>query len=187
MLFRSTRGSTGGVLGAIGAFGWYGFRPVSQVWLPLTHLVTGSDPRGLLAINLALAVLMATALWWLLRLLGVQLAHALAIAGLVLVFPGADSVRLWPAAGISQLAIALWLVGAGVALLGLARTGRRAWAFHGGALALYAAAILTYEAVAGVVMVSVLLYLSRTGWSRWGRRRAASRWEIGRASCRERV
>lgn len=79
--------------------------------------------------------------------------------------PVVDATRLWLSAFPAQVAGVLYLLGVLVALHGLAgKTGRRAVAWHAGAAALYCAAVLTYELVAGLIVVTPLLYMVRSGW-----------------------
>ncbi len=150
-----------------------GARPVLAHAQPLPHAVFGERPALHVALAVALAVAVSIAFFALLRVLGLPFLPALAIAGLALVFPWADSTRLWPIGGLNQLALLLWLGGALVALRGLRSGGPGGAAWHAGALALYALALLTYEAVGGLVIATGALYvLTRRGPAR----RALARW-----------
>jgi hypothetical protein len=160
-----------GLLGAIRAFDWYSFRPVSMLYLPATYEAFGMRAELHLALVALTAVALSAMLYWLLRTLGMERLHAGAVASLVLLFPASDANRLWAAAGIALPAIALYLAGAVLALKGLAASGRRAVAFHAGAILLYLLSVMTYEIAAGAILLSVLLYRLRGGW-----RAALPRW-----------
>ena len=167
------RYSDGGVLGALGAFSWLSFRPVGVVYWPLLYAILGTQPSGYLAWTVALAVLLSSCLYALLRTLGMERLHAGIIAALVLLFPAADSTRLWLNASISSLGIVFYLLGTLIAVRGLATSRRRGWVFHAGAVCLYLLAIWTYEATAGPILLSLLLYRLRTAW-----RPALARWLV---------
>ena len=84
-----------------------------------------------------------------------------------------DSTRHWFSAFPIQVSGMLYLLGVVVALHGLANArGRRAIAWHGGAVALYFAAMLTYELVAGLIVLTPLLYAIRSSDWRAAARRA---------------
>ena len=167
------RYSEGGVLGALGAFSWLSFRPVGVVYWPLLYAVLGTQPSTFLAWTVALAVLISSCLYVLLRTLGLERLHAGIIAALVLLFPAADSTRLWLNGSISSLGIVFYLLGTVLAVRGLAASGRRAWLFHAGGVGLYLLAVWTYEATAGPILLSLLLYRLRAAW-----RPALARWLV---------
>ena len=160
-----------GLLGAIEAFDWYSFRPASQVYLAVTHELFGVDPSPHLAWVALMAVAMSAALYGLLRSLGMERLHAAAVAALVLLFPASDANRLWAASSIALPGIALYLLGAVVALRGLRARGRAALAWHMGAVGLYVLSVMTYEIAAGAILLSLFLYRARAPW-RW----ALPRW-----------
>lgn len=139
---------------------------------PLAHFFLGEHTGWHLALAVGLGVLMSAALYLLLRTLGLAPLHSTLIAGLVLIFPFTDSIRLWPMASYNQIAVVLYLVGAVVALGGLRRPStRRAAGLHALALGLFAAGILIYELIAGAVLLTAVLYIGRTTW-----RNALVRW-----------
>jgi hypothetical protein len=150
-------------------------RPGLVVYIPLTHFALGPNPALHLALAAGLAILMSLTLYAVLRRLTVAPRHACAISVLVLLFPWSDSSRFWAVAGHISLAIAIALGGLLLALRGLdARASgrnRRALWLHGGALALYAVSILTYEIAGGVLLCVGALYLIRgpasAVWPRW--------------------
>jgi hypothetical protein len=160
-----------GFFGAVAAFDWYSFRPASMLYLPLLYELFGHDARLHLAWLVLMAIVMAAALYWLLRVLGMEPLHAGLIAALVLIFPASDANRLWEAASIALPGIACYLLGTVVALHGLAAHGRRALALHAGALVLYALSVMFYEIAAGAILLSVVLYRWRAAW-----RPALERW-----------
>jgi hypothetical protein len=142
-----------------------GYHVGLTVLVPPAHFFFGMHMGAHLALGILFAVMMSLALFALLRTLGLARLHSGVIAILVLLFPFADSVRLWAMASYNQLAVVLFLVGAIVALWGLRQTSRaRAVALHAVALTLYAAGILIYELVGGAVLLAVILYLGRAGW-----------------------
>jgi hypothetical protein len=160
-----------GLLGAIRAFDWYSFRPVSMLYLPAMHEAFGMRAELHLGLVVLTGVALSTALYWLLRTLGMERVHAGAVAVLVLLFPASDANRLWAAASIALPAIALYLAGSVLALKGLAAHGRRAVLLHAGAIALYVLSVMTYEIAAGAILLSVFLYRLRGSW-----RAALTRW-----------
>src|SRR5205823_2958739 len=94
-----------------------------------------------------------------LRMLGLRTLPATLIACLALVFPWADSIRLWPTASMGTIAVALCFLGVSLALAGLARHERGSILLHAVSVTCYAASILTYQ-VAGVALLLVIaIYL----------------------------
>jgi hypothetical protein len=130
------------------------YRPLLALLLPLPHLVFGSAAPLHLALALALAVAAATAFYALLRELGARREFALAAAALALVFPWSDSTRLWATASLNLVAPVLFFV---AATLALRRPAERVWLTAG----LLVAAVFTYEAVAGLVLLLPALYTRR--------------------------
>lgn len=144
-------------------------RPLGALYLSITTALSGTNPH-LHALWGLLALLATTStVYLLLRLLSLRVRDALAVALLFMVFPFGDSAWLW--ASGSCLAIALAALGGSLALVGLQREGRAAVAYHIGALVLFASSILTYQVAAGVICLSVFMYLPRVG-----RRRAIVLW-----------
>jgi len=146
-------------------------RPLSVLYFATTHHVFGTSTELHLALAVLLGAAMSVLLYVLLRTLAMPRLHAGAIAALVLFFPAADAARLWPTAATAELAISIYIGGLLLALRGLRSSGRSATFFHGGALALYAASLLTYEVIAGAVLLTGLVYLLRAPW-----RRVVPRW-----------
>jgi hypothetical protein len=116
-------------------------------------------------------VLTSACFYLLLRTLGLERRHAGPIAALSLLFPWADSTRLWATASINNVAVILYLLGVVTALRGLDHSGRRSVLMHAGAVALYVLSVLTYELAAVAALASVFLYRYRSSW-----RRALTRW-----------
>ncbi len=146
-------------------------RPLGALYLSITTALSGTNPH-LHALWGLLALLAATStVYLLLRLLSLRVRDALAIVLLFMLFPFADSAWLW--ASGSYLAIALAALGGSLALVGIRREGKAAVAYHVGALALFASSILTYQVAAGVICLSVFMYLPRVG-----RRRAIALWAV---------
>jgi hypothetical protein len=124
--------------------------------------------------HLALTALVATAeaslLLVLLRRLGLAAAPATMAALLLLVWPDADSTRLWSTGfQMGLFAGLLPLAGLLVALRGLEQPGWRGAALHGVALALYATGVNGYELGAPMIMLFGILYV-------WHRPGSAARW-----------
>jgi hypothetical protein len=146
------------------------YRPVLQLLLPLPHLVFGAHPAGHLALALVLATAASAAFYALLRAAGAAPPFAIAAAALALLFPWSSSTRLWATASVNLVAIVLLLGAAAISLRALAREdGRGRSALLTAAMC--AAAILTYEAVAGLLLLLPVLYRLRAPW-----RDALRRW-----------
>lgn len=162
-----------GLSGAIDeGVGVLGSRPLLGVYLPLPFVVFGTAPAlGHAVVATVLAVATSATFLVVLRRLGFGAADAGAVAVLALLFPWASSTRFWLTASINELAVLAYLAGLLVSLRAFASTGRRARALHATGVALYCAAVLTYEIAAGVALLSGALYLTRAPW-----RRVASRW-----------
>lgn len=103
-----------------------GLRYLLLLLLPVPHAVFGLDASDHLLLASALAVSSAGAFYAVLRLLRFGRIHAFAMSTLVLVFPGADSLRLWATAGVNSLSVTLFLTGLAIALRASRRAGRRA-------------------------------------------------------------
>ncbi len=148
------------------------YRPGLALSLNLFYAIGGEGQVGYLMIGALLAGIQGWFLYLILRALRLSLAIAAIVGAMLVVLPAVDATRLWLSAFPAQMAGVLYLLGVLVALYGLTeKTGRRAMAWHGGAAALYCAAVLTYELVAGLIVVTPLLYMARSGW-----RPAARRW-----------
>jgi hypothetical protein len=137
------------------------YRPVLQLLIPLPHLLFGSNPAPHLLLALAIAVGAGAAFHALLRACGAGRGFALAAALLALVFPWSTSTRLWATASLNLVAVALFCAAGALSLRALAgqSSGRRASVAI--TAAMLAAAVLTYEAVVGVVALLPLLYRLR--------------------------
>jgi hypothetical protein len=153
------------------------YRPVLQLLLPLPHLVFGAHPAPHLALALLLAVGAAAAFHALLRALGAPPAVALSAAALTLAFPWSSSTRLWATASLNLVAVMLVLAAGTISLRAVAQRhagggGNTAWGSRAAlTAALCAAGVLTYEAVAGLVLLLPLLYRVHAPW-----RAALARW-----------
>jgi hypothetical protein len=145
-------------------------RPLYAVYGSLQNTAFGDHMGFWLAWQGAQAVLMASALYLLLRELRLSLLDAGAIAALALIFPASSSLRLW-AVPISDLAIAIALVGFVVGLRAFREEGRRRFALHAVSVALFAISVAFYEIALVPMLASVLVYRVRVEW-----RVAARRW-----------
>jgi hypothetical protein len=147
------------------------YRPVLQLMIPLPHLLFGDNPLPHLALALLVAVGAGAAFHALLRALGAPRAYAMAAAALALVFPWSDSTRLWATASLNLVAVGLVLGAGAIAVRMLARPGANPRARVVLTALMCAAGVLTYEAVAGLVLVLPALYRVRAPWravfARW--------------------
>jgi hypothetical protein len=96
----------------------------------------------------------------------------IAIGGAIILFPGADSTRLWPIATIGLYVILLQMASLMIAVQALDRFGRRrSWALHGLSAALALIAMATYEIAVPLVAVQGIVYVaifrSRKAFIRW--------------------
>jgi hypothetical protein len=92
-------------------------------------------------------------------------------AGLLVLFPAADSTRLWAAASYGEYVIVLELAGVLLALRALRlESGRLRWILHGLSLLLMVLAMATYEIVLPLVALNGFVY-----WAAYGDRRAIRR------------
>lgn len=136
-----------------------GSRPLLAVLLPVPYAVLGLDPAPHLLMALVLGVLTCLCLYRFLRAIPLAPVHSGAIAALALVFPWADSIRLWPTASVNTVALMSAFLGGFLALRGIDGTGWRARLALAGSAVLYACSVLTYE-VAGIGLLLVgALYL----------------------------
>lgn len=147
-----------------------GSRPLLATLLPLPHAVFGLHPEGHLALAAVLGVATCLCFYLFLRALPLAPVHAWAMAGLALVFPFADSIRLWSVASLNTAALCFAFLGAFVALRGITRDGRSSVVALALSSVLYAASVLTYEVAGAALLLSGALYLGRT------ERRKALRW-----------
>jgi hypothetical protein len=86
---------------------------------------------------------------------------ATAIGAAIVVFPGADTTRLWPVASIGQYVIVLQLTSLLVAILALERPpGRRSGALHLASMLLAVLAMATYEIAVPLVAVQGAVYVA---------------------------
>lgn len=150
-----------------------GGRPLSALLMPIPQAVFGPHPAPHLALAVALGVLTSLCFFLFLRTMAMPPLHAWMIGALVLLFPWADSSRLWATASVNSLSVCFFLLGLVVALRGLNRTGRRGTLMHAGAALLYLLSVLTYEVTAAAALLAGLLYLGRTS-----RARALRSWAV---------
>lgn len=141
-------------------FSEFGFRPLLALYVPTLHEVFGLHEHWHIAWSVLLLCSMSAAVYLILRTLGLERVHAFLIAALVVVFPFSDSSTLWSTAASGHLVAVLYLLGLTAAVRALRATDRRrALWYHAASLALYAAAVTTYELVATAALASVLIYL----------------------------
>jgi hypothetical protein len=149
----------GGLLGAL-SFATdrpvFGYRPVLTGLLVVQYEALGLHKELFLAAAALFATSTAWALYAVMRTLGVAAREALVPAALLLVFPWADSTRMWNTASFDTLAVTLYLLGLLAALHALRRGSRVLTVVSA---ALYLAACWTYEVLAVGVLASVAVYL----------------------------
>lgn len=144
-------------------------RSLDFIRLALQSVVLGSNMTLWLAWQVTMAVIMSAALFLLLRKLGLAFVHAAAIAALVLIFPAASSIKIWPIMG-SPASITLAALGFVVALRAFEKKGRMQFALHGGSLMLFVASAFLYESTLFVMLLSVFVYRIRVPWQQAIRR-----------------
>lgn len=146
-------------------------RSLDFIRLAMQSAVLGWNMHVWIAWQLAMCVIMSASLFVLLRRLHIQPVHAALIAILVLIFPAASSIRIWPIMG-SPAAITLTIGGFLVALKAFEASGWRRFLLHGISVSLFVASALLYEAAFAVMFFSVLVYCLRVPWRpalrRWG-------------------
>jgi hypothetical protein len=138
----------------------FGYRPVLTGLLVVEHQALGLDKHLHLAMAALFGVLTAWALYLLLRTVGLARLDSAVPAALLLVFPWADSTRMWATASFDTLAVALYLLGVALAVRALREPSRRRrFALTAISLALYLAASWTYEVVLAGILAAVVVYL----------------------------
>jgi hypothetical protein len=150
-----------------------GSKPLLALLLPLPPALFGAHVGPQIALGLALGVLLAGAFYLALRHLTFRAYEAGLIAALLVLFPWSDSMRLWLTGSLNQVSVTLYLLGLVLALRGLATRGNRGYLLHLAAVSLYAAAILAYDAVAVLALITGAIYLLFAA-----RRRALARWAV---------
>jgi hypothetical protein len=148
-------------------------RPLYAVYLALLNEAFGSHGSLWLLWLVATNVAMCLVLYLLLRRVSVAAFDAGLISALVLIFPAASSLRLWPAVVQAPLTITLALLGMLAAFTAFEARGRRALLIHGGSLALFVASLLLYEVALPIMLASILIYRLRVPW-----KRAWKRWAL---------
>jgi hypothetical protein len=151
-----------------------GSRPITALLQPARFALLGtSNPVPHLVLALALSVVTSLCLYALLRELRLRPMESGIIAALALIFPWADSIRLWTSAGLNSVAVILLLAGATMSLRSFRTTGKRATALAGAGTTAMVAGVLTYEVVSILALAVGALYLKRAPL-----RRALTRWAI---------
>lgn len=150
-----------------------GGRPVLAALHPLPYVFFGLHPALHIAFGVLLVVATCLCFYGVLRVLGLDSVDSAAIAVLALLFPWADSMELWPTAGINTVAVIFFFAGLIVALRGLDRPGAPGIVLHAAAAALYLLSVLTYEAVGAAAVLAGVFYLRRTHL-----RRAVAFWAV---------
>jgi len=139
-----------------------GGRPLSALLMPLPQALFGPHPGPHLALAAFVGVLTSLCFFLFLRTMAMAPLHAWMVAALALLFPWADSSRLWATASVNSLSVCFFLLGLVVALRGFEHRGRRGTLMHAGAALLYLLSVLTYEVTAAAALLAGFLYLGRT-------------------------
>src|SRR3954453_11897375 len=134
----------------------FGYRPGLTGLLVLEYKALGQHQHLFLAMAALFGAVTASALYLLLRTLGVAAREALVPAVLLLVFPWCDSTRMWNTASFDTLAVTFYLLGLTLAVRAL-RSGSRV--LTAASLGLYLVAAWTYEVVTIAVLASVAVCL----------------------------
>ncbi len=163
-----------GVLGLFGQLvGKDHGRPVGAIYLAVTAGISGTS-GWLHAIWGMLTLLFeAIAVAWFLLVLNLRMSRVLLVVALLLLFPFSDSTWLWYVESVAGLSIGLAALGGVAAHAGTQRSGRASVLYHGLALILFAASVLTYQVAAALIALSLLVYLPRVA-----RRRAITLWLV---------
>ena len=148
------------------------YRPGAATLMTAMFALCGDGQSSYLALGTVITALQGCLFFLVLRLAGLRTLVAAGAAALLIVLPYIDSSRLWIAGFPLTAALALYLAGLALALVGLRQQSlRRKLTFHAGALLAFLIAVLTYESVAPLPVLSVLVYLAVSGreqaWRRW--------------------
>lgn len=160
---------TEGVLGAIAwqLEGNLSYRPGLASYLGATYELFGVHSGPHLAGAVALATASVWVMYALSRVLGLAVLPAALAAVLTLVFPWADSTRLWATGGANNLAVLLWALGSLVAVRATSPGASRVGARLALGTILILAGVLVYELVGPAGIVTGVLVAVRLG-GRWG-------------------
>ncbi len=129
-------------------------------WL-VSYTVFGEHTRLYSALIAGLAVLMAFALYLLLRELRFTVVQSLAIMLLSIVAPAAETVRMWFTIGGVQIALTLYFVGLMIAMKAFATDGKASKRLQLISYSLYVASAIYVETALPLIAISVLVYLTR--------------------------
>jgi len=146
-------------------------RPGLAIYLAAVDGVFGLHMGYYLALAAAMGVVLALSVYWVLRLMELPVGVAGSVSLLILLFPGADAMRLWIVANGGQVALTLAVLGFGLAILAFRADGAARIARHVGSVGLFAASVLVQEVALAVICGGLLLYLLITP-----RREAVMRW-----------
>ena len=145
--------------------------PSRTVWSVINTLdwwLMGIHPVPQLMQTLVASLVEAGLILAVARRLGMPLLAGATLALLVLLWPAADSSRLWATGAQQTIAVVLLLAGFLVALIGLDRHGSWSVVLHCLAVVLYVASMLDYELTAPVILLAGFVYVHQVGWRRGG-------------------
>jgi hypothetical protein len=141
-----------------------GSKPLLAIVLIGSYEVLGTDPARFHLVAALLTVGCTVGFYFVIRGLRLPPRDAVPIALLVLLFPWASSVRLWPTGALNNFAVLLLFAGFLIALRGLRIEGPRGLLIHLAATACYVASILTYEVTTGLALFAWVAYAWLGGW-----------------------
>lgn len=142
--------------------------------LAALHVIGGDSPSTYLMMGVLLTAIQGSLFYLVLRQLRLNALVAGVAAAIFVVLPCIDATRLWATATPIQIAGSLYLLGVSAAIHGLGQRSRpRRIAWHAGAVLLFVLAILSYELVVGLVLVTFLLYATTASGRATGKRLVA--------------
>jgi hypothetical protein len=154
-----------GYFGAVSEhFHGLGSKPLLAVFLASPYEVLGAEPAWHHVLAAVLVLATVGMFYLVLRELRFEARDALPIALLVLFFPWAAALRLWPTGSLNNLAVLLIFAGLLLAFRGLRVGGRRGLLIHVAAAVSYAASVLTYDATSVVALSLWPAYIWLRGW-----------------------
>lgn len=151
-----------------------GGRKLACIYSVSEWALFGDRRWGYHLVSIAFLVAIAFLAYAVARRAGLGRSWSAAISGAVIVFPGADSTRLWPVASIGQYAVTLQMTSLLLAMIALAhRWSGRTAALHGASLLLALLAMATYEIAVPLVALQGAVYVAA-----FRNRRAFKRWLV---------
>jgi hypothetical protein len=139
-------------------------RLLFETYWSLVHPLLGVGDSAQIAKSVAGGIVLCASLYWVLTTARLPRTDALIISTLVLIFEPTSSVRIWPSASFGQVAVAMYLLGLGLAWRAYGTRGRQAAVLHASSVGLYLASVLLYPTAATAILFSVALYRLVAPW-----------------------